>query len=428
MKNYHFIGIKGAGMSALACILHDLGNKVQGSDVTEYFFTEENLKKRDIPIYTFNVNKIDSTHTVIVGNAFNDHKEVTTAKCLGCKIYSYNEFLGNLCNQFNSIAVTGSHGKTTTTNLIAHILSNYLEINFLVGDGEGKGNQAADTFVFEACEYKRHFLHYTPNISVITNVDFDHPDYYKDIEDVQSAFKQFGNQSDFLIANGDDPSAMEITKEGNTLYFGLKNTNNLYATNINYDSNYTFFDAIYNTMYLESFKIPLHGTHSVMNALAAILVALRQSVPVSSIKSSLQTFKGTQRRFEEIPCGDQLIINDYAHHPVEIKATINAIRSKYPNKPLVVFFQPHTYTRTITFLDEFVNSLSLADHVYLLEIFGSAREKTGQITIQDLSNRIEGSRVIDKTELEILNQYKNSVIVFMGAGDIDQLIKTYMQS
>lgn len=428
MLKYHLIGIKGAGMSSLACFLADYGHVVQGSDVLEQFFTQKNLELKEINILPFAKKNIDKEFIIIVGNAFIDNEEHLEAKNLGCETYTYYEFLGLLSKKFYSIAVAGSHGKTTTTNLIRQLLSFPREINYLIGDGYGGGNNQSELFVFEACEYKRHFLYYFPNIAVLTNIDYDHPDYYQDISDVQDAFKQFIKQSDILVYNGDDKLLSEIIpSEKQKIAFGLNNKNDFYAENISNDNNNTFYDLYKNNKFLGKIKIPLFGIHSVYNSLAAISLSSIFSENLNIIKEKLSKYNKSKRRFEEQIIGNQIIISDYAHHPTEIKATIDATSVKYPFKKIIIYFQPHTYTRTISFLKDFSDVLSLADKVYLRDIFSSAREIEKTISIFDLAKLIDNCEVInDNSYIDKFKKHPNCIIIFMGAGDIDKNCNLYM--
>ncbi|QVK19490.1 UDP-N-acetylmuramate--L-alanine ligase [Mycoplasmatota bacterium] len=430
MLKYHFIGIKGAGMSSLACLLSDYGHFVQGSDVKEEFFTSKNLELRKINIYPFNEENINKELIVIVGNAFIDNVEHQKAKELGCEIYTYYEFLGKLSKKFYSIAVSGSHGKTTTTNLIRQILSKNEKINYLIGDGQGGGNHESELFVFEACEYLRHFLHYFPDIAVVTNIDYDHPDYYKDILDVQSAFKQFIIQSDMVVYNGDDELLKEIIPDNkNKTSYGLKSTNDYYAENISNDHHYTYYDLYIKNKFIGKIKIPLFGIHSIYNSLASIVTSTLLNQNMEDIKECIANFERSKRRFEEHTVDNQVIISDYAHHPKEIKATIEAVNAKYPFKKKVIYFQPHTYTRTITFLKDFAEALSLVDKVYLREIFSSARETNKTISVNDLAKIVNDCEVInDISYIETLKSHEKSVIIFMGAGDIDKYCMIYLDS
>jgi len=430
METYHLIGIKGAGMSSLACLLSDFGHTVQGSDVLEDFFTSKNLELKNINIYPFNESNIKKEYIILVGHAFIDQLEHQYAKQLGCKIYTYYEYLGILSKKFKSIAISGSHGKTTTTNLVRQLLSKKEDINYLIGDGQGGGNDKSDLFVFEACEYQRHFLHYFPKIALITNIDYDHPDYYKDIQDVQSAFKQFILQSNQIVYNGDDILLKEIIpSDKEKISYGLSKTNDYYAENISNDHHYTYYDLYIKCKFIGKIKIPLYGIHSIYNSLAAIAVCHFLKINIEDMKISLASFERSKRRFEEHICGNQIIISDYAHHPNEIKATIEAVNAKFPYKKIIIYFQPHTYTRTISFLKDFALTLRLADKVYLREIFSSAREQQKTISVDDLSILIKDCEVInDNSYLDILKSYKNSVIIFMGAGDIDKYCMIYLES
>lgn len=426
---YHFIGIKGAGLSSLACLLHDLGLEVQGSDVSEYFYTEDNLIKRKIKILPFDHNNIKKEYTVIVGNAFLNNEEHKEAMKLGCEVYTYNEYVGLLSKKYFSVAVSGTHGKTTTTNMIKQILAAKEPVNFLIGDGQGGGAPNNDLFVFEACEYRRHFLKYWPKVLVITNIDYDHPDYFTDIKDVQDAFSTLVAQSTKVVYNGDDACVRAIIPhDKDSSSFGLDKDNTYHAENITNDHRYTYYDLYIHDKYLTQIKIPLFGSAAVYNSLAAIATTHTLVNDIGLLKNILANYVTSKRRFEEVIINNQVIISDYAHHPTEIKATLDAIHVKYPFRRVIVYFQPHTYSRTIALFKEFCESLSLADKVYLREIFSSAREHEAIISINHLSEAINNSEVINDDEyIEEFAKYNNAVIVFMGAGDIDKLYAKYIQ-
>jgi len=426
MTTYHFIGIKGTGMSALAQILRDSGEKVQGSDVEKRFFTQEALEEKKIPILPFSEQNIKQEFTVIAGNAFtDDHIEIQEAKRLGCTFYRYHEFLGEWLKQFTSIAITGAHGKTSTTGLLAHVLNETFPISYLIGDGTGNGHVDSKYFVFEACEYRRHFLSYEPDYAIMTNIDFDHPDYFTSLDDVVDAFQSMADRvKKCIVACGDDEELQKIHTKVPVIYYGFSASNDFQAQNVVETDNGTQFDVFVRNTYYDTFTIPMYGNHNVLNALAVIAICHYEGIEAEAIKK-LYTFKGVKRRFSEKEVGSQIIIDDYAHHPREISATIESARKKYPGKPIVAIFQPHTFTRTKTFLQEFADSLSAADKIYLCDIFGSAREETGQLTINDLQKLMEGSQILDLEQTEVLKNYKDSVLIFMGAGDIQKFQKAY---
>ena len=425
---YHFVGIKGSGMSSLATILFDKGLNVQGSDVKKYFFTQKSLEEKNINILEFDPDNIKPGMTLIAGNAFGDnHPELVRGRELGLEIIRYHDFIGDLIEHFTSIAITGSHGKTSTTGLMAHVFSGIDSTSYLIGDGTGHGEKGAKYFVLEACEYKRHFLAYRPDYAVMTNIDFDHPDYYKSIEDVQVAFDEFSHQvKKYLFACGDDQRLRQVKAQVPVIYYGLNEDNDFVAKNIDRSREGSAFDLYIKGEFYKHFTIPTYGNHNIQNALAVIAVAYYEGLDQDLVAQRLANFAGVKRRFTEKVVGDTTIIDDYAHHPAEIRATIDAARQKYPDKDIVTVFQPHTFTRTVALLDEFAQALDLADQVYLCDIFNSAREKSGDISIQDLlAKTSKADQVIEEDDVSPLLDQHGQVIIFMGAGDISKFEKAY---
>ena len=427
---YHFVGIKGSGMSALALILDEEGYKVQGSDVNKYFFTQKPLEEKNIPIYVFNKENIQKGQTIIAGNAFPDtHEEIVRAKELGLPVIRYHDFIGSKLDHHTSIAVTGSHGKTTTTGLLSHVMSEMATTSYLIGDGTGHGINQADYFVLEACEYRRHFLAYEADYAIITNVDFDHPDYYKSIEDVAEAFDTFAMQTKKqVIACGDDKLLRDLKSAVPITFYGLADGNNVQARNIIKNTDGSSFDVYIDGEFYHDFMIPSYGDHNIQNALSVIALTYHEGFDKDEVAKNLSTFQGVKRRFSEKVISDTVIIDDYAHHPAEIKATIDAARQKYPNREIVAVFQPHTFTRTIALLSEFAETLSKADSVYLSEIFTSAREEKGQVEIEDLFDRIDNAEaIIAEDDVSSLLKHQGDVVVFMGAGDIQKFEQAFQE-
>ncbi|HDH4685915.1 TPA: UDP-N-acetylmuramate--L-alanine ligase [Staphylococcus aureus] len=427
MTHYHFVGIKGSGMSSLAQIMHDLGHEVQGSDIENYVFTEVALRNKGIKILPFDANNIKEDMVVIQGNAFaSSHEEIVRAHQLKLDVVSYNDFLGQIIDQYTSVAVTGAHGKTSTTGLLSHVMNGDKKTSFLIGDGTGMGLPESDYFAFEACEYRRHFLSYKPDYAIMTNIDFDHPDYFKDINDVFDAFQEMAhNVKKGIIAWGDE-HLRKIEADVPIYYYGFKDSDDIYAQNIQITDKGTAFDVYVDGEFYDHFLSPQYGDHTVLNALAVIAISYLEKLDVTNIKEALETFGGVKRRFNETTIANQVIVDDYAHHPREISATIETARKKYPHKEVVAVFQPHTFSRTQAFLNEFAESLSKADRVFLCEIFGSIRENTGALTIQDLIDKIEGASLINEDSINVLEQFDNAVILFMGAGDIQKLQNAYL--
>ncbi|GIP33684.1 UDP-N-acetylmuramate--L-alanine ligase [Paenibacillus sp. J2TS4] len=422
MGNYHLIGIKGSGMSAVAQILDDLGHHVQGEDIEAPLFTQIPLEARKIPTYSFGQAPLTRDMTVIASNAFADtHPALVRCEQLEINVQRYHQFLGNWMKNYTSIAVTGSHGKTTTTGMMAHALGAVEPACSLIGDGTGIGAQDSRLFIFESCEYKRHFLAYRPEIAVITNIDFDHPDYYADLADVQRAFEEMaalvGNK---LVVCGDDENVRSLKVDKELLYYGFEPCNELRASALVAEGHGVAFDVYWRGAKLDRFFIPAYGRHNVLNALAVIGAGLALELNLGEIKGHLATFPGVKRRFSEKEWNSNIVIDDYAHHPSEIRATLEAVKSKYPLRRIVGVFQPHTYSRLEKLLDDFALSLRGADDVYLCQIFGSAREEQGSVSIEHLLDRIPNAQLISEATVTDLLTYTDSVLVFMGAGDIQK--------
>lgn len=427
---YHFVGIKGSGMSALATILHEEGYNVQGSDVRKFFFTQKPLEDKNIPIFEFNADNIQEGQIIIAGNAFPDtHEEIVRAKELGLEIIRYHDFIGEKIENYTSVAITGSHGKTTTTGLLSHVVSNMEATSYLIGDGTGHGIEEADYFVLEACEYRRHFLAYKADYSIITNIDFDHPDYYKSIEDVAEAFDSFALQTKKrVIACGDDPLLRKMKSEVPVTFYGLEDGNDVQARNIIKNTEGSTFDAYIDGEFYHKFSIPSYGDHNIQNSLSVIAFAYHENLDREEVAENLSNFKGVKRRFSEKVISDTVIIDDYAHHPAEISATIDAARQKYPDREIVAVFQPHTFTRTIALMSEFAESLDKADSVYLSEIFTSAREQEGEVKIETLFEKIEnGKEIIAIEDVSPLLDHQGDVVIFMGAGDIQKFEQAFQK-
>ncbi|MBA8777961.1 UDP-N-acetylmuramate--L-alanine ligase [Staphylococcus schleiferi subsp. coagulans] len=429
MTKYHFVGIKGAGMSSLAQIIYDLGYDVQGSDIDQYVFTEIALKNKGIKILPFTADNITEGLTIIQGNAFNDsHEEIARAHELGLKVIRYHDFLSEVINQYISVAVTGAHGKTSTTGLLSHVMNGDKKTSFLIGDGTGMGLPQSEYFAFEACEYRRHFLSYQPDYAIITNIDFDHPDYFKDVDDVINAFQGMANNVEkAIIAWGDDPYVKEINVDIPVYYYGFDPSMDVSAQNIEVTDKGTAFDVYIKGEYYDHFVSPQYGDHNILNALAVLTVSYLEKLDVDNIKEALITFGGVKRRFNETFVQNRVLVDDYAHHPREISATIETARKKYPNKEVIAIFQPHTFSRTKAFLQEFADVLSDADQTYLCDIFGSIRENQGELSIEDLLKRIDGAHLISEDNVDQLEKHDDAVLLFMGAGDIQKILKAYME-
>lgn len=422
---YHFIGIKGAGMSALAVIMKNLGYNVKGSDLPKHFFTEEELIKNNIVMTPYDESNITAGLTIIKGASITeDNVELIKARKLNLEIIDYEEMVGILTRKFKTICIAGCHGKTTTTAMTAHVLNKITGINYLIGDGTGHANSKNEFFVLESCEYKRHFLNYLPYYAVILNIDLDHVDYFKDINDVIDAYTEFASKAtNMVIACGDDKLTrkMQLTKK--ISYFGLNEDNDIRAVNIDYDKSGTSFDVIAEGNLYGHFDLPIYATHQLLDALAVISICYYEKIASNIVQEKFSTFTGAKRRFTETVIDNNIIIDDYAHHPNEIKSTINAIKQKYPGKQIISIFQPHTFSRTKEFALDIAKALGETNEAYIMDIH-PARERqedypdiTKDIIIKNLPN----GHSIKITDASLLDEYDNAVFIFMSPNDISKL-------
>jgi len=446
-KNIFLLGIKGVAMANLAIILQKLGKKVYGCDVDEEFLTDGTLKKYKIKVFSgfnFLPKRVDLIIYSAAHGGLKNHL-IKDGRKRRIKIISQPELIEAVMKDFKlKLAVCGCHGKTTTASLLAYCL---IKLNqkpsYLVGAPSFNGHLGGDYlgerkyFVVEADEYavnppedtRPKFFFLNPDWIIATNIDYDHPDVYPNIEVTKKAFYKFFDGVN-LILNIDNQYLDEFYQENKDIgqnkiiSFGFSKKADYQITNWQLStsgSQFTIKDW-------GEFSINLTGKHHILNATAVIVQLLHLGFKVEAIKKAITGFFGAKRRMEEIFVNKKItIIDDYAHHPTEIKATIEALKLKFKKNRLILIFQPHTYSRTIALIDDFKKSLALADLVFILPIFSSAREKQGEIKISS-KKLTEGSdrlfyaatkkQLMDKLS-EIIK--KGDVIVTMGAGDVYQL-------
>lgn len=427
---YYCIGIKGSGMSTLAGLLYDLGNEVSGyDDSKEHKFTEEGLIKRGIPIY-YEAHEMDPDTIVTFSRAFReDHKEIVRMRELGLTIKNYNEVIGDITKMFDTVGVSGTHGKTTTSLLISHIINSTIGCNYFVGDGTSHAAKENNIFVIESDEYNKHFLAYHPSIAIITNIELDHVECYNGLEDIINTFKTFGNKSNLVVACGDDKNIRKIKFDKKVIYYGFDDNNDVVAKNVELTKEGSNFDVYMNGEFYHHFELPLFGRHMILNALASIIVCNNYGISKEYIHDYMKDFKGAKRRFKEEVIGNIVTIDDYAHHPTEIKVTLEAARQKYPDKEIVAIFLPNTYSRTEALMDDFVDVLKLADKAYIMDIHCD-REKSSDypgVSSDTLIERVPNSEKVSLEDAEKLLKHKNSVMCFMSCTNIYVLLDKYKE-
>lgn len=427
---YYCIGIKGTGMSTLAQILHDLGNEVSGyDDARGHKFTQDGLEKRKITIYYDHNHKIDKDTIVTYSVAFKeDHEEMKRVRSLGLTVKKYSEIMGDVIDMFETIGVSGTHGKTTTSSLIKHLLEETMGCNYFIGAGDGYANKKNKYFVVESDEFNRHFTDYHPTYSIITNIEAEHLECYKDINDIRNTFEIFANQTKKLVvANGDNEEIRKINYKTKVLFYGFKENNDIVIKNVQLLETGSVFDIYINNELFGHFDIPLYGTHMVLNAAAAITIARELGLNPEQIHKLLETFHNAKRRFAETKINNCVIIDDYAHHPTEIKVTLEAVKQKYPNKRLVVVFVPNTYSRTKDFKNEFIDAFSIADKIYLTEIDCNRerQEDYPGITSHIIVDNLKNGDMISIDTIDKLKEEKDSVVCFMSCAYVDNLIDSF---
>lgn len=429
---YYCIGIKGTGMSTLAQILSDLGNEVSGyDDAKGYKFTQEGLEERNIPIYYDGSCELEPGTIVTRSVAFSDeHPEIKRVQSLGFEIKKYNELMGDVISMFSTIGVSGTHGKTTTSSLVRHILEKNGGCNYFIGAGDGYATEINKYFVVESDEFNRHFTAYHPMYSIITNIEAEHLECYKDIDDIRGAFEIFANNtSKLVVANGDDNEIRKINYNTKVLFYGFGFKNDVIIKNLKLTSEGSRFDIYIKDELYGSFEIPLYGKHMVMDACSAIIICRELGIEKEDIIEALRTFKNAKRRFAITNIGNAVIVDDYAHHPTEIKVTLEAVRQKYPDKRLVVVFKPNTYSRTRDFADEFVDALNIADMTYLTEIDCNREnpEDYPGVNSSMIVERLNHGDIISEETIGKLVNDLDSVVCFMSCAYVDKLIDKFKE-
>ena len=423
---YYCIGIKGSGMSTLAQILYDLGNSVSGYDDHKgYKFTQKGIDDRNIKIYYGHDHDIDKDTIVTYSVAFKpDHPEMIRVKELGLTVKPYSEIMGDVIDMFESIGVSGTHGKTTTSSIIRHILEHSVGCNYFIGAGDGHATKDNKYFVVESDEFNKHFLHYKPTYSIITYIEEEHMECYKDLDDIKESFTKFANQTkDLVIANGDLENIRSL-KIDKTLYYGFDDNNDIVIKDAITTDKGSMFKLYDGDKLIGEFFIPLYGMHNVMNATAAILMAIYLKIDINKIKEALETFVNAARRFVLIEEKKNVIIDDYAHHPTEIKATLKAARNKYKDKKIIAIFKPNVYSRFVNFKDQYIEAFNEADYTYLTKV-ESNRERYEDYVGYDsniITDVCSNCSLLNEKDMSVLKEYKDVCFVVMSCADVANII------
>ncbi len=432
VKRIHMIGIGGSGMCPLAEILHSKGYILTGSDNNESDPLKR-IKALGIKVYMgHKAENIEGAELLVYSAAIsNDNPEIVAAKEKGIPTMERSHLLGALTRHFdNVIGVCGTHGKTTVTSMITQILYlNKMEPTAVIGgrlpllNSNGIAGKS-ETMVCEACEFVDTFLQMSPDVSVLLNIDNDHLDYFKTMDNLILSFHKFLKMSSKAYINGDDNLVSRAAEgiDAKIITFGFESKNDYYAENISAGKFGFCFDVMSNGKKLINIELKAPGRHNVLNALAAFSVCFEEGVSAEGIKSAIEQFTGAGRRFEFLgEYNGFTLADDYAHHPTEIKATLKAAKELSYNRVIAVF-QPFTFSRTALLKDEFIEALSVADKVILTSIMGSREVNTYGISSEDIASKLADAVIVDGFEniadKIIETAQKGDIVITMGGGDI----------
>lgn len=451
MMNVHFIGIGGINMSALAEICINKGYRVSGSDIQESYLVE-NLRKLGATIYIGHKkeNITDDINMVVYTAAIDKkNEEFLEAKNKNILMINRAAFLGQIMREYkNSIAVSGTHGKTSTTSMLSTIFD-YAKKDptILVGGNLSTigGNVRigkSENFITEACEYVDSFLSFNPYIAIVLNIEEDHLDYFSGIDEIKASFNKFGKllpPDGYFIINGDSENSRDIVYEvdANVIKFGQKQDNDAVISDISYDEDgYSTFNLKYKGVNLGRFNLSVYGVHNVYNATAAIIASIVSDIDLDVIKKAIKTYTGVGRRFEKKgEYKKALIVDDYAHHPTEVKATLSAAKNLKKDRMWVVF-QPHTYSRTKALLDEFSQSFYAADRVIITDIYAAREVDPGDISSKDLVEKLYQNNVdaMYMPTFEEISDYlmgelkEGDLLLTCGAGPVNKVGEMILSS
>lgn len=432
MKKIYFIGINGIGMSGLAKIMHSKGYEVYGSDVKD---GRAELKELGIQV---NVGQVaqnimgQNFDLVVISTAIrDDNPEYQYAKEQNFKIIRRGELLAHLMEDTTSIAVSGTHGKTTTSSMMGAVLG-CLDPTIVVGGilPEIKSNACCGKskyFVAEADESDNSFLYMHPTYSVITNIEEDHLEHHGNLENIIKSFSQFIEQTKTQVLTCIDcpitKRLIEQKKSEKIITYSIHNKADIYAKNITVKENKTFYDVYIKDELIGDFTLSIPGIHNVQNSLPVIYLAVHFGLSLDEIKEKIINFKGSRRRYDILYDKDIKIIDDYAHHPTEVVATLQGAKS-IEDRKITIIFQPHRYSRVKFLLNGFKDAFNMADEVILMPIYSAGEDDSFGVNIVDLKDNLNcDAKIMDKDEIEnkIIDEKDKKVFLFMGAGDISAL-------
>ena len=440
-KKIHLIGIGGISMSSIALMLKNMKASVTGSDMQETNITKSLIEKGITVLYGHHEELIEKADIIVYTAAIHENDpERITAKALNKPTYERAEFLGILMKEFkNSLCVSGTHGKSTTTGMLSLIfleagIKPTIQVGAILPEINGNTYLGGhEYFIMEACEYVDSFLHFHPTSAIITNIDNDHLDYFKNLDNIKSSFYKYVSllpKEGFLVKNNDDVNSNELEKhtKANIITYGINNNSNYMAKNITCDNlGHYSYDLYKDNTYLINIKLNINGYHNIYNSMAAFALSHEYILDINVIKEALEKYHGVGRRFEYLgKINGAYIYDDYAHHPSEIKTTLESVKSVKHNESWAVF-QSHTFSRTKEHLDEFAKVLAKFDHTIIAKIYPAREINTFNVSEEMLVDKIKISNpnVIYIDDFDKIVDYlkenikEEDLIITIGAGPIN---------
>lgn len=423
---YYIVGIKGVFLSSLAEILNDLGFEVAGyDDNTEYRFTEDILKRKNIQIYT-DENDFLAPGVVVVRSEHVslEHSEIRKALDMGLRVYEYNEIVARLTKLFDTITVAGCYGKSYVASLMACALSSKeIPCNYLVGNGEGFASKMSREFVVETSEFKKHFCDYTMEYAIITNIDLNHVDYFHNMDELMEAYTEYANKaSKMVFANGDDENVRKLNVKSSIFYYGLNENNEIRAVDIDYYDRGTSFDVLIEDNYYGHFDLPIYGADMLRDTLAVIAICYYKRLEAKEVQKSLKYYDGCYRVFDDRKIGKTIVVDDYVHHPKQLEKIITSVKQKYPKLNIYIVFEPHSYDWLTVFENELIKLLKTAKHVYIREVNSLYENKDDYLDVssKSLVKKLNNAEMIED-DATVLLKHKGECIIFASKIEMSEL-------
>lgn len=415
---YHFVGIKQTEMSALSQIIHSLGYKVSGSDQDKYAPTQDLLEEKGIRVFPFSINNIHDDMIIVQGeNVSDENIEIVKATELGLKIYSCGQMIKRFTEMFQTVAVSGCIGKQVTTEMMAYVLTHILGCNYMLSDGRGYAHKENKYLCVEASENNSKFLDYSSYYAIITNIDLSYTNYYSTIDEVINAYEEFGNRAEkMVLACGDDRYTHLLNVNEPIFYYGLNEDNDVIAKEVEYTPSGTSFEVEVEDNYYGNFELPIYGKQMLLNVLSVISICYYERIEAKYVSKALKEYFESKKVLEEKQFDDIVTVNLLANHPNEIKATVKALKQKYPSKKIASVFEPNQLLEETPLISYFIDTFNLFEQNYII-----MDNKINKEEFADVLDKIENKEYLSANMLDELGAKKDIVFMFINKKKVNFL-------